>query len=113
MLPLCRPQQQASGGDCTQSQPGTPHGTADFFIPLANRGRFRIGDRGCIARFERHLKDFGKMERMTAGPLSDLLTAAESVSDDEPVGWSLTHCWEEFEFADGGGDLVLFVLESE
>jgi diadenosine tetraphosphatase ApaH/serine/threonine PP2A family protein phosphatase len=62
---------------------------------------------------ERHLQDFGEVKGVTAGALGDLLAAAESVGDDEPVGWGLADRGQKFEFADSGGDFVFVVVESE
>ncbi len=53
------------------------------------------------------------MEGVAAGALGDLLAAAESVGDDEPVGGGLADGGEKFEFADGFGDLIFVVLEAE
>ncbi len=54
------------------------------------------------------------MQGAAVGALGDLLAAAESVGDDEPVGGGFADGGEEFEFADGLGDVVLVdPLEAE
>ena len=46
-----------------------------------------------------HLQHFGQMQRVTVGFLGNLFAAAKSVGDDEPVGRSLAHGGQQFEFA--------------
>src|SRR5438309_4695560 len=53
------------------------------------------------------------MKGVTVCGLANLLAAAESVGDHQPVWRSLADGGEEFEFADGGGDVVLFGFKSE
>jgi hypothetical protein len=53
------------------------------------------------------------VEGVAGGALGDLLAAAESVGDDEPVGGGTADGREKFEFADGLGDVVVVVLEAE
>src|SRR6201997_720263 len=53
------------------------------------------------------------MEGVAVRGLANLLAAAESVGDHQPVWRSLADGGEEFEFADGGGDVVLFGFKSE
>jgi len=62
---------------------------------------------------ESHLKNLGQVKRVTVGFLSDLLTAAEAVGKDEPVGWSVADRRQEFEFADGDRDIIFVVFEPE
>ena len=45
--------------------------------------------------------------------MGDLFAATEAVGDDEPVGGGLANCGQEFEFADGLGDIVFVVLKAE
>jgi len=64
-------------------------------------------------RVERHLQYFGEMKGVAAGGLGDLLAAAESVGDDEPVGRGVANGGEKFEFADRLGDVVFVVFEAK
>ena len=45
--------------------------------------------------------------------MGDLLAATEAVGDDEPVGWGAANGREEFEFADGHGDVIFLAFEAE
>ena len=81
---------------------------------LADGAGFGIGIVDVESRgLERHLEDFGQVEGVAVGALGDLLAATEAVGDDEPVGRGVADGGEEFEFADGHGDVVLVVLEAE
>lgn len=62
---------------------------------------------------ERHLDDFGKVQRVTGRTLGNLLAATEAVGDDEPVGRSVADGGHEFELSDGDGDVVLVRFEAE
>src|ERR1700756_2910756 len=53
------------------------------------------------------------MKGVAVRGLANLLAATESVGDHQPVWRSLADGGEEFEFADGGGDVVLFGFKSE
>jgi len=59
------------------------------------------------------LDDFGYVQGVAVGALGNLFAATEAVGDDEPVGRSAADSGEEFEFADGHGDVVLVALEAE
>jgi len=56
---------------------------------------------------QRHLQYLRKVQRMTVGFLRNLLAAAETVGDDEPVGGSLANRGQKFKFADRLRDVVL------
>src|SRR5438876_789789 len=53
------------------------------------------------------------MQRMSPGALLNLLAATESVSDDEPIGGSIAHCWKQFELPNRKRNIVFLLLESE
>src|SRR5271157_3329013 len=53
------------------------------------------------------------MQGVAVGALRDLLAAAEAVGNDKPVGGRFADGGQEFELADGGGDVVLVVMEAE
>src|SRR5215472_6426506 len=81
------PEKEAAGGD--EGGSGALHGGADFGLPLAHQAGFGVGIVVVEGRgVERHFEDFGQMEGVAPGALGDLLAAAESVGDDEPVGGS-------------------------
>ena len=72
----------------------------------------RLGQGGAGV-VQRHLQDFGQVEGVTWRGLGDLLAATEAVGDDQPVGRRLADGGEEFEFADGNGEVVFVGLEAE
>ena len=79
--------------------------------------RRRIEHRIAFGRFGRlaqgHLQNFGEVEGVAIGLLSNLLAATKTIGDNEPVGWSFADCGQQFEFADGFRDVVFFFLEAE
>src|ERR1700721_2549086 len=75
--------------------------------------RLRERSVGLARMIEGHLQDLGEVERVTAGALGNLLAATESVGDNEPVGGRTAAGGGELEVADGGRDVVFFVLETE
>src|ERR1700686_2418946 len=90
-----------------------PHRGVYFGLVGADSARFGEAIVGFVGGIERHLEDFGEVQSVAARAFGDLLAAAEAVGDDEPVGRSATDGGEELEFSDGGGDIVLVVLEAE
>src|SRR5215469_8804048 len=106
--------QQAGGGECTHGGPGTLQGGRHFLVPPADQTRFRVRIVMVESRrMECHLEDFGKMQGLARSALCDLLAAAESVGNDEPVVGRPADGGEKLEFADGGGDLVVLGMEAE
>src|SRR5882762_7638933 len=62
---------------------------------------------------QRHLENFGEVQRVAVGFLRDLLAATKSIRNDEPVSGSLADGGQKFEFANGFRDLVFVLLETE
>lgn len=53
------------------------------------------------------------MQRVSIRALANLLAAAEAVGDHQPVGRRFADGGEEFEFPDGGGDVIFVGLKAE
>ena len=76
-------------------------------------GGFGIGRVHCADTLERHLEDFGQVQGVAIRALGDLFAATETIGDDEPVCGSVADGRQEFEFADGDGDVVFVGFEAE
>src|ERR1035437_503521 len=102
-LASCRTQQEAAGSEGSEAQSGALHGGADLGVTLADSGGFWVGIVGFSRWVERHLEDFGEVQGAGGGCFGDLLAAAESVGDEEPIRGSFADGGEEFELSDGLG----------
>src|SRR5579875_2335062 len=58
------------------------------------RGPFASSGGGLIS-MQGHLKDLGKMQRLTPGRLRDLLPATEAVGDDQGIVGGIAYCGEQ------------------